>query len=84
VGTPCIALFGPTDPGRHLPSHAAVVPIWKRVFCSPCYRRRCPLPFKQHLQCMTTITAEEVLTALRPFLREPMTQVPAAATTEST
>ncbi|MBI4355721.1 MAG: lipopolysaccharide heptosyltransferase II [Candidatus Omnitrophica bacterium] len=82
VGTPCVALFGPTDPRRHLPSDATVTPLWKQVACSPCYRRRCPLPFKQHLQCMTKITVEDVLTALRPFLREPMEQVPTVVSTE--
>ena len=56
VGTPVIALFGPTDPLRHFPPQAKGTILNKQVPCHPCYRRQCPIG----LICMTQITPEEV------------------------
>ncbi|MBI4341004.1 MAG: glycosyltransferase [Candidatus Omnitrophica bacterium] len=60
VGTPTVALFGPTDPRRHLPPTFAGQVIRKEVFCSPCYATRCRT--LTHA-CMKRITVEEVLAA---------------------
>ncbi|HEV8118738.1 MAG TPA: glycosyltransferase family 9 protein, partial [Thermoanaerobaculia bacterium] len=60
VGTPVVALFGPTDPGRTAPSGAAVEVLDRFVFCSPCFRKDCPYGH----ECMREITVEMVLGAV--------------------
>ncbi|MBI3330977.1 MAG: glycosyltransferase [Candidatus Omnitrophica bacterium] len=61
VGTPTIALFGPTDPRRHLPPTFTGQVIKKNVFCSPCYSPRCRTITHA---CMDRIGVEEVLSAV--------------------
>ena len=65
VGTPTVALFGPTDPRRHLPPSFIGQVIKKDVFCSPCYASRCRT--LTHA-CMTRIGADEVLAAVLGLL----------------
>ena len=60
VGTPVVALFGPTDPGRTGPRGSASVVLDRYVFCSPCYLKECPY---RH-ECMTGISVAEVLAAV--------------------
>ncbi|MCK4827898.1 glycosyltransferase, partial [bacterium] len=61
MSTPCIALFGPTDPERHLQPTQSIVVIQKKLKCSPCYRRVC-----HNVKCMKKISVEEVFgTAMR-------------------
>jgi lipopolysaccharide heptosyltransferase II len=67
VGTPTIALFGPTDPPRHLPPTFRGQVIQKKVFCSPCYSPYCRTITHA---CMKRITVEEVLTAVLGLLAE--------------
>ena len=46
VGVPCVALFGPTDRRRTAPageSGAGHTVLDRNLWCSPCFRRRCPL-----------------------------------------
>ena len=60
VGTPCVALFGPTDPIRHQPYGAGHTVIEKPVSCRPCYKRTCmqkDVPFL----CMKEIETSHVL-----------------------
>lgn len=59
VGTPVVALFGPTDPGRTGPAGRARV-LDRYVFCSPCFLKECPY---RH-ECLEGISVEEVLRAL--------------------
>ncbi|MBI2104342.1 MAG: glycosyltransferase [Candidatus Omnitrophica bacterium] len=73
VGTPTIALFGPTDPRRHLPPTFTGRVIKKDVFCSPCYSPRCRTITHA---CMDRIGVEEVLSAVWGLLAE--TDRPAA------
>lgn len=64
VGTPLVALFGPTDPNRHLvPSERSVV-IQKDISCSPCYLKTCPIG---HI-CMHRISVGEVLGSVLKFV----------------
>ena len=63
VGTPTIALFGPTDPVRHKPYGAGHTVVEKPVVCRPCYRRTCHRQDALHL-CMTEIDPAEVVKAL--------------------
>ena len=66
VDAPLIAIFGPTDPKRHLvpPSHHQV--FWKEIQCSPCYLRSCPIG----LICMKKITVQEVLDSTLHLIKE--------------
>ncbi|MBI1926756.1 lipopolysaccharide heptosyltransferase II [Candidatus Poribacteria bacterium] len=60
VGTPTIALFGPTSPTRHRPYGEGHCVIEKAVECRPCYKRACQRKDAPNL-CMTEIKAEEVV-----------------------
>ena len=72
---PLVAIFGPTDPKRHLvpPAHHQV--FWKEVPCSPCYLRSCPIG---HV-CMKKITVQEVLDAVLHFIHERRSHHPLSA-----
>lgn len=63
VGTPTIALFGPTDPSRHRPYGTGHTVIEKSVLCRPCYKRTCHRQDTLHL-CMQEIKITEVVEAL--------------------
>lgn len=67
VGTPVVALFGPTDPRRTGPYGKGHTVLKKDLFCSPCFSRRCANP--DQLACMTSIGMEEVLDAIDERLR---------------
>lgn len=67
VGTTTVALFGPTDPRRHVPPTLIGQVIKKDLFCSPCYSPRCRI-FTH--ACMKRISVEEVLAAVLGFLAE--------------
>ena len=60
VGTPVVAFFGPTDPGRTGPTGVTSEVLDRYVFCSPCYRKECPY---RH-ECMREIEVEDVLGAV--------------------
>lgn len=59
VDTPFVALFGPTNPERHLPPAKYYAVIRRNLACSPCYKSKC-----SHRRCMKFITPEEVLQAV--------------------
>jgi len=67
VGTPTIALFGPTDPQRHLPPTFTGQVIQKEVFCRPCYSTRCRTITHA---CMRRIGTEEVFRAVLGLLAD--------------
>jgi heptosyltransferase I len=60
VGTPVVALFGPTDPARNGPFSAADEVVRRVPSCAPCHRRACAV----HDGVMGRIGAEEVLDAI--------------------
>lgn len=64
MGTPIIALFGPTDPRRHLPPAKDYIAIRKDISCSPCYKSKC-----KSRKCMELITPEEVLEAIERLIK---------------
>ncbi|MDD4899702.1 MAG: lipopolysaccharide heptosyltransferase II [Candidatus Omnitrophica bacterium] len=64
VATPFVALFGPTDPARHLPPAKNYALIKKDLSCSPCYKANC-----KKNKCMQSITVEEVLEAVNKLLK---------------
>ena len=60
LGVPCLAIFGPTDPGRTRPYGDQHQVIYADRWCSPCFRKRCPL---LHHKCMKEIEVEQVAQA---------------------
>jgi heptosyltransferase-2 len=64
VGTPVVAFFGPTDPGRTGPTGSPATVLDRYVFCSPCFLRRCPYGH----ECLREITVEMALTAVERHL----------------
>ncbi len=65
MGVPFVALFGPTDPARHLPPSDSYAVIFKakELRCSPCYSPRC----SKNVRCMKKITVEEVFQHIKSF-----------------
>jgi len=63
VGTPVVALFGPTDPARTGPYGPGHRVIRRDLPCMPCFRKRCEAP-----RCMTEISVDEVFTAMKEIL----------------
>lgn len=71
VGTPTVALFGPTSPIRHQPHGTGHTVIEKPVSCRPCYKQMCHRRDAPHL-CMKEISTPEVVKALEIKLRQKM------------
>ena len=63
--TPMIALFGSTDDRLTGPYGQETAVINKRVSCSPCFKRVCPIDFR----CMKQIGVEEVAERAQELLR---------------
>jgi 3-deoxy-D-manno-octulosonic-acid transferase/heptosyltransferase-1 len=59
VGTPTVALFGPTDPARTGPYGTGHTVVRTDLPCSPCFLKKC-----ETRQCMEMISVEEVLQAI--------------------
>jgi len=71
VGTPVVAIFGPTHPRRTGPRGPGHHVLSGRAPCSPCYRRRCPYAGgPQALSCLTNVRAEEVADHLAEVWRQ--------------
>ena len=57
IGTPVLAIFGPTDAGATGPLGGCARVVRVPVPCSPCLLRECPIDQR----CMTGVTAAQVL-----------------------
>ena len=66
VGTPVVALFGPTDPLRTGPLGPGRI-LRRELPCSPCLQRRCRID--DTYRCMRDLGVAEVLSAVRDLLR---------------
>ncbi|PIQ89064.1 MAG: lipopolysaccharide heptosyltransferase II [Candidatus Omnitrophica bacterium CG11_big_fil_rev_8_21_14_0_20_42_13] len=64
VNTPIVALFGPTDPKKHMPPAKKYIVIRKDPGCAPCYKAKCP-----DIKCMAQITPEEVFGAVKKVIQ---------------
>lgn len=62
MGTPVVALYGPTDPARTGPHGQGHIVLNRRLECAPC-QRGC-----ESRRCMAGITVEEVLAAAGKLL----------------
>lgn len=63
VGTPVVALFGPTDPARTGPYGDGHTVLTHDVVCRPCLSRRCHHTVP--LACLSGVTPEQVVQAVR-------------------
>ncbi|MDL1979858.1 MAG: glycosyltransferase family 9 protein, partial [Deltaproteobacteria bacterium] len=63
VGTPVIALFGPTAPWRTGPFGSEHKILRSGLNCSPCFKRQCST-----IDCMKQISVEQVLDAANSIL----------------
>ena len=61
LGTPVVAMFGPTDPIRTGPYGAGHEVLRAGIPCSPCFSRRCVNA--NPMECLTTIAPEAVAAA---------------------
>ena len=64
LGVPTVAIFGSTEPDLTAPLGDFHRILRRKVDCSPCFRRECPIDFR----CMTGIEPAEAATALREVL----------------
>jgi len=67
VGTPVVAVFGPTDERATAPvprASGSVTVIAGTAWCRPCGLRECPIDHR----CMTSISVDRVLNALGDYL----------------
>ena len=67
VGVSCVALFGPTDPGRTGPLGPGHRILRKPPACSPCRYRDCPIDHR----CMRELGVEEVVAAAESLFERP-------------
>jgi len=63
VGTPVVALFGPTSAARTGPYGVGHGVLTGKAPCSPCFSRTCHNPLS--LECLKTVSPQQVLTAAR-------------------
>jgi lipopolysaccharide heptosyltransferase II len=67
LGIPVVALFGSTEPDLTGPVGVTIPPhriLRRKVECSPCYLRECPIDFR----CMNELTVEMVTAAMTESL----------------
>ena len=65
AGVPLVAIYGSSTPDYTPPLTDRAAILWRRLSCSPCFERNCPLG---HTDCLRGITPNEVLTALEGLL----------------
>jgi lipopolysaccharide heptosyltransferase II len=68
VGTPVVAVFGPTSPVRTGPYGAGHRTLNAGIPCSPCFSRTCRNPVQ--LECLTGIAPEAAAAAVRELLKQ--------------
>jgi len=64
VGTPTIALFGPTDPIMTGPYGKNSEVLFERIECQPCFKRNCSIR-----ECMDLIDVEDVIDTFEKTLK---------------
>lgn len=65
VGTPTVALFGPSNPRRNGPYGSGHVILHRQLPCSHCYQRSC-----NHWECLPGIEVEMVVQAVGRLLEK--------------
>lgn len=64
LGVPVVAVFGSTEPALTSPLGDFHEILRRKVDCSPCFLRECPIDFR----CMTAIEPAQAATAMRQVL----------------
>jgi lipopolysaccharide heptosyltransferase I len=78
VGTPVVALFGPTDPGYTGPHGGGHVVLRSGVPCSPCFKKTCRTKLVEPHACMRRLQPDAVADAVaRLALSEKPVSAPA-------
>jgi len=71
VGTPLIAIHGPTDPGLSGPISPQATILRSDIWCSPCYNAKGPADCRFYTtQCMKDIAPDQVLAAIHEKLAD--------------
>jgi heptosyltransferase-1 len=70
VGTPVVALFGPTAPRRTGPYGEGHVVLRAGVSCSPCFSKSCKVTELEPMACMNRIPVEQVVEAVARMVAE--------------
>ena len=65
LGTPGVAVFGPTDPAATSPVTDDWILLYKKLPCSPCFKRTCP-----DNKCIRAITPATALRAVKELCRK--------------
>jgi len=65
LNIPTIAIFGSTDPTTTSPVGGRSIVVYKKVACSPCLKKNCPIDFR----CMEAISVEDVSAAADHLLK---------------
>ena len=70
VGTPVLAIFGPSDPRRYAPLHTRSTVVHADLWCRPCNRFRRPPARCRGVtpDCLTGVSVEAVVEAARRLL----------------
>ena len=65
LGTPGVAVFGPTDPAATAPVSDKWLILYRKLSCAPCFKRVC-----SDNRCIRAITPAMVLRAMRELCRK--------------
>jgi heptosyltransferase-2 len=68
IGTPYLALFGPTPTQDRVPLVGTGRAVFHRVPCGPCDKKRCGNTGEDVLRCLRLITVDEALTAANELI----------------
>jgi heptosyltransferase-2 len=68
VGTPYVALFGPSPVPRFAPLVGKGLPLMHPVECGPCHQFTCRNTGDDYQKCLKLITPEEVVRAALRYL----------------
>ncbi len=63
VGTPIVAIFGPTDPSESAPISGSYTIVRKEADCSPCWKRECPTDHR----CMEEINVDDLFSPVSEY-----------------
>ena len=71
VGTPLIAIHGPTDPALSGPISPTAMVLRSDIWCSPCYQAKGPADCRFHTtQCMKNVTPNQVFAVVQEKLHD--------------
>jgi len=74
--TPCVAVFGPSNPESLLPKSEINRWVSSGVDCSPCYCNEIFTGCPHELACMTRLSPEKVLNVLKETLTVDRDNIP--------